>query len=326
MVKPAPKAFLWTDGTRWYVRRRGVYTRINAEHGTPEFDRLYWDIRSGKAAATSWAKLIDSYRASEHWRGLASRTRFDYEKVLDYIKAKNGTHDVTKARRPDVLAAMDANRHRTRFANTIPVVMSQLFQQAIDLGWRDDNPAKGTRQRKVPVERRQPHLPWTDAAVEKWRAEATALPRLIFELGVGTVQRPDDWTRFTWEDFDGKSLHLVQGKTGVALQLPCTPALLAALQMAGGGTGAILCKARTPGAMSYRYMAQVMLGERKRLGLEAYDLHALRYRGVMELAWAGCTDEEIASYSGHASLTMIRKYAGKARQIMRARQAAAKRG
>ena len=78
-------------------------------------------------------------------------------------------------------------------------------------------------------------------------------------------------------------------------------------------------------AMDYHAMARVMVRERKRLGLMAFDQHALRYRGVMELAWAGCTDDEIASFSGHTSKAMIIKYAGEARQIMRARQAAAKR-
>ncbi|MEM6932085.1 MAG: hypothetical protein AAF526_00725 [Pseudomonadota bacterium] len=68
-----------------------------------------------------------------------------------------------------------------------------------------------------------------------------------------------------------------------------------------------------------------MRAERKRLGVEAYDLHALRYHGVMELAWAGCNDDAIASDSGHTNKAMIRKYAGKARQVMRARQARAKR-
>lgn len=77
--------------------------------------------------------------------------------------------------------------------------------------------------------------------------------------------------------------------------------------------------------MTYFYMAKVVRAERIRLGLEAYDLHALRYRGVMELAWAGCSDDEIASFSGHATMAMIRKYAGEARQIMRARQAHKKR-
>ncbi len=45
----------------------------------------------------------------------------------------------------------------------------------------------------------------------------------------------------------------------------------------------------------------------------------------MELAWAGCDDDEIMSYSGHSTKAMVRKYAGEARQIMRARQARAKR-
>ncbi|WP_241525920.1 hypothetical protein [Pseudophaeobacter leonis] len=57
----------------------------------------------------------------------------------------------------------------------------------------------------------------------------------------------------------------------------------------------------------------------------AFDQHALRYRGVMELAWADGSDDEIASFSGHTTKAMIQKYAGEARQIMRASQAAAKR-
>jgi len=44
----------------------------------------------------------------------------------------------------------------------------------------------------------------------------------------------------------------------------------------------------------------------------------------MELVQAGCSDDEIASYSGHTSKAMIVKCAGEARQIMRAPQATAK--
>ncbi|MGP1355868.1 hypothetical protein [Roseicyclus sp.] len=79
-------------------------------------------------------------------------------------------------------------------------------------------------------------------------------------------------------------------------------------------------------AFSYFKMARIMREERARLGLLDFDLHALRYRGVQELATAGCTDDEIASFNGHASMAMIRKYAGAARQEMRARSAARKRG
>jgi len=77
--------------------------------------------------------------------------------------------------------------------------------------------------------------------------------------------------------------------------------------------------------MSYTRMAQIMLEERRRLGLEAFDLHGLRYRGVKELAWAGCDDDEIMSYSGHATKAMVRLYTGEARQEMSARRAREKR-
>lgn len=77
--------------------------------------------------------------------------------------------------------------------------------------------------------------------------------------------------------------------------------------------------------ISYRYMAGLMLKERIRLGLVAYDLYALRYRGSKELAWARCDDDEIAAYSGHATKAMIMKYAGEARQEIRARQTREKR-
>jgi hypothetical protein len=45
----------------------------------------------------------------------------------------------------------------------------------------------------------------------------------------------------------------------------------------------------------------------------------------MDLAWAGCTDDEIASFSGHASKDMIHLYAGKARQETTAERALKKR-
>ncbi|WP_444453684.1 tyrosine-type recombinase/integrase [Rhodobacter capsulatus] len=190
------------------------------------------------------------------------------------------------------------------------------------------NPVKGLRKGKIPEAKQKPHLPWTPEAVAKFRAEALPLPRLIFEVGVGTVQRPADWCRFTWGAYDGDTLRIVQGKTGVALTLPCTAALRAALDAVrpvdASADAPILCGARG-GRLRYKDVAEIMLKERRRLGVEAHDLHALRYTGVQELALAGCDDDEIASYSGHTSKAMIRKYAGEARQLMRALSAREKR-
>lgn len=329
------KKYLWRHPSgRIYFRKTGMsLVRIHAAEGTADFDREYWDIMTGKkwAAKTSFAALILDYRESDRWTKLKPRTRADYEKVLIYIEEKIGNRDVRAFSRPDAIAAQKANSHRTRFANYIVQVLAVLLEHAIDIGWTQDNPAKGVKVLNTPEHKKKPHLPWPNWAVERFREQVAGQARLIFEIGVGTVQRPGDWVGFCWRDYDGKNLALRQNKTGKSLILPCTRQLKEALDIEREGLGATpiaahpILATQSGGPMSYRFMAQIMLKERKRLGLEAYDLHALRYRGVMELAWAGCSDEEIASYSGHATKEMIEKYAGEARQVMRARQASEKR-
>lgn len=333
------KKLLWQHKAgRWYVRKyingKMVYLgRITAEEGTAEFDEQYWEIVSGKKASakTSWAALIDAMRETDKWANFSPRYRKDLEPVFQYLKDKIGRQDVARLTQADIYDAMEKNRHRVRFANYIPTAISMLSKLAIRKRWRKDNPAIDIEPLKVPKARQKPHLPWADWAVEKIRNEGEALPRLIFEIGVGSVQRPGDLVDFQWGDYDGETLKLRQNKTDKPLHLPCTKELKTALDRAKAALGFaphpsrhILTRA-DGSAMDYHAMANVMVRERKRLGLMAYDQHALRYRGVMELAWAGCTDDEIASYSGHTSKAMIIKYAGEARQIMRARQAAAKR-
>jgi len=328
------KKYLWLHPSgRVYVRIKGKLTPITAEQGTAEFDRQYWEILSGKRAEakTSWTAIIAAMRESDKWASFSPRYRKDLEPVFVYIEEKIGHLDVSKLSQPDIYDAMEKNRHRVRFANYIPTAISMLSKLAIRKRWRKDNPAIDVEPLKVPKDRQKPHLPWADWAVDLMRAKADPLPLLMFEIGVGSVQRPGDWVDFTWGDYDGESLKLRQNKTDTPLQLPCTEALKAALDRAKVDLGfaphpARHILTRADGSkMDYHAMARVMVRERKRLGLMAFDQHALRYRGVMELAWVGCDDDEIASYSGHTSKAMIVKYAGEARQIMRARQAAAKR-
>ena len=317
-----------------YFYRGGKYLhRFTATEGTAEFDRQYWEVKTGRTmeAKRSWSAAIQILLASDRWAGKSVRYRQDLEPVLAYLVEKIGKRDVSRLTQADIYAAMDKNKHRVRFANYIPAAISMIAKEVIRKRWLTDNPAKEIERLAVPKDRRQPHIPWPDEAIAKWRAAAGPLERLIFEIGVGTVQRPGDWVGFTWSDYDGDTLRLRQNKTDKPLVLPCTDALKAALDAAKAALPFSPVPARhiitkqDGSRMDYRRMAEVMLAERRRLGLDAHDLHALRYRGVMELAWAGCDDDEIMSYSGHSTKAMVRKYAGEARQIMRARQARAKR-
>ena len=107
--------------------------------------------------------LIASYRSSSRYTFLRARTRRDYDQVLDHLEAALGPVAVASIKRPQVIAQMEANAHRTRFANYVQQVLSVLFEHAIDLGWLNHNPAKSVRKLKTPAERRAPHHPWTDA-------------------------------------------------------------------------------------------------------------------------------------------------------------------
>lgn len=339
-VSNGEKKYLWEkEAGKWYVRIKGRYFALRdgkgrwLSPGTQAFDEAYWAVLTGKKAEAkrSWSALIDAMRASDKWESFSPRYRADLEKAFHYLEEKIGKADVARLTQADIYDAMEANRHRVRFANYLPTAISMLSKLAIRKRWRTDNPAIDIEPLRVPAAKKKPHTPWPDWAVERMRAEGAPLPLLIFEIGVGSVQRPSDWVDFTWGDYDGESLKLRQNKTDVPLQLPCTRALKAALDRAKASLPAaphpsrhILTRA-DGSPMDYHAMARVMVKERKRLGLMEFDQHALRYRGVMELAWAGCDDDEIASYSGHTTKAMIIKYAGEARQIMRARQAAAKR-
>lgn len=332
------KKYFWRDARgRPCVRIKGRRYPLRDAAGnyheldTPEGDRLYWEIMTGKRADSkrSWGAMIGKLRSTDKWASLSPRYRSDLEPVLQYLDEKIGKQPVTALTPAHIYKAMDANKHRVRFANYIPVAISMLSRLARRDGWRADNPAADIEKMKVPKSRQMPHTPPTDAEVQIWREKANHLPRLIFEIGVGSVQRPSDWLGFTWGDYDGACLKLTQNKTGVRLMLPCTEYLRSALdaeraKLTPLPTRPILCKADGQ-PMNYHALARVMRNERKRLGTTGHDNHGLRYRGVMELAWAGCTDDEIAAYSGHSTRAMIQKYAGDARQIMRARQAHEKR-
>ncbi|MBJ2153950.1 hypothetical protein JC607_24220 [Paracoccus sp. IB05] len=65
---------------------------------------------------------------------------------------------------------------------------------------------------------------------------------------------------------------------------------------------------------------------REAIGAEKYDIHGLRYAAAAELAAAGCSDELIASITGHKTSAIVAKYAGPARQKARAKAAQIKRG
>lgn len=86
----------------------------------------------------------------------APRTRADYDRVLAHIDDRLGGHDTGQVRRHHVVAWRDQNIGR--FADYLVQVLRVLFEHAIDMGWRDDNPARGVQTVYRPSGRRKAQI------------------------------------------------------------------------------------------------------------------------------------------------------------------------
>jgi integrase len=218
-------------------------------------------------------------------------------------------------RRSTVIEAQMANRHRARFANYIPHMLSILFEQAIDLDWQRDNPAKGIAKIKTG----DGHQPWPAWAIAAYRKQAQETALLIFELALGTGQRASDLTRMEWAHIESDGVWVTQGKTKTRLWTPFTSALKAVL----GTTKRTSLNDKFGRKLNYDQIQKKVMAVRKATGLTEFTLHGLRYSAASELAEAGCTDQQIAAITGHKSLSMVQKYSKGASQKRLAKQAQA---
>lgn len=328
MKRQLPRYVYEKKGALYFQRRGWDTVRIQSQAHTPEFAAEYAQLLGGSkptyAGKQTFEALVVSYCRSKKYTGLAPRTRADYAKVLEWVKAKLGPLPVARMQRKDVIRAQDANADTVRFANYIVQVLRILMEHAIDLGWRasGDNPAKGVALIKSSRPGREA---WPADLIEAYRATAQGRALLIFELCIGTGQRISDVLRMGWKDIEGDGIHVQQGKTKARLWVPLTPHLRRVLADTPR-IGLTICAWGPRGQPThYRTAADMVMAVRVKIGAESYDLHGLRYTAAAELAALGCSDELIMAVTGHKTSAMVARYAGPARQKSRAKEAQGKR-
>ncbi|UWS06793.1 tyrosine-type recombinase/integrase [Phaeobacter inhibens] len=299
-------AYVYNKKGVLYFQRRGYQTtRIESRPGTKEFALEYAALLNGAQAAPTTGKtfsvLVTNYERSQRYKRLAPRTARDYDKVLSWVREKIGSKAVAGIKRKDVIRARDANAETVRFANYIVQVVRILMEHAIDLGWRDDNPAKGVSLLKADT---KPREPWPPEMIEKFRAAADGRALLVFELCLGTGQRIGDVLKMRWSDIECDGINVAQGKTGAKLWVPFTSHLRAILADTQK-IGPTICAWGRGKPTSYRSAHEAVMNVRKVIGAEDYDLHGLRYAAAAELAALGCDDDLIAAVTGHTTKAMI---------------------
>lgn len=287
--------------TYFYAWRGGP--RLEGAPGSPEFIASYRDAvaQRTRPAAANLAGLLDAYRDSEAFRGLAPKSAKDYARLLGAIGRQFGDMPLgvigARGARGDFLAWRDELALTSRRgADYTFAVFARALSWALDRGKIAANPLerhgrvyKGSRAENV----------WSDADEARLLACASAPIALAFVLALWTGQRQGDLLRLGWSAYDGRFIRLRQSKTGVRVTIPVGAPLKAMLDATPRLSPVIVTSSDARPYTSDGFRA-TWRKTCERAGVAGLTFHDLRGTAVTRLAVAGATEMEIATITGHA--------------------------
>jgi len=252
--------------------------------------------------------LIVAYQISPEYRGLAPKTKKSYQLALTDL-AEHQHAQVSDFRRRHVLEARDAISigRGSASANIFVRVVGTLFNWAVEREWIDYSPVPGIKPLAIgnfPV--------WSEDQVKTALAGLPEHLRRVVILGMHTGQRRGDLIALPWSAFQGGVLRLLPEKTSrpgdADLIIPVHRDLSAELKVWPRAADTILTT-QTGLRWIGENLSREMSRELQRLGLPAgLNIHGLRKLAATRLAQAGCTAHEIASITGHKTLSMVSLY------------------
>jgi integrase len=311
----------------YYFRKPGVRIRLPGLPGSTEFMTAYQtaldgapriEIGAGRTIPGTISALVVAYYSSIDFGDLGPATQQFRRWLIEKFRADFGRHPVKllQPRHIDALLKRIATPHmRKQWLKTLRGLMAY----AVSIQMRGDDPTFGFK-----VKHRQSDgiVTWGEPQIEAFRQHHAlgTRARLALELLLNTVQRRSDVIRMGRQHIRGDSIQITQQKTGAKLRLPLLPDLLVAIDATPSGHLTFLTTATGKPFTAARF-GHWFREQCDAAGLRGYSAHGLRKAGCRRLAEAGCTEKQIAAWSGHRSLAEIARYTKAADQEMLARAA-----
>ncbi len=315
---------------RYYYRRAGRQLPLPGEPGEPKFMRAYEDAAANfttdkpsetKVAAGTFDALAASYYRSPQFLSTSRDTQRTYRFAIDRWREKNGAKRVTHLERRHVMEHL-AERFENggpEAANQLRKVLKILCRFAMDNDWRRDDPTVGVRRYKPKGEG---FTPWSEDDIakflERWGAGTRERLALCLLLYLG--QRRGDTVRMGRQHRTADTIRVTQSKTGTQLTIALHPELKAVLDALPNDNLTYLT------TMFGKPFSAAGFGNWFRdtcnaAGLKTLSAHGLRKSAARRLAEAGCSTKQIASITGHKSLSEVERYTASADQERMAREA-----
>lgn len=336
-----------TEGRAGNLQDAGEVARIQQD-AARLFDRLQ-AVRQGvnpKTAPRNLRTLYDAWSQTQQFKGLRPRTQRGYDKSWLHIAAWSEVHkhpDPSGLRKVDVEGFLALLDHAPTTRRHVKVVLKMIIDQAIDMGWRPDNPVGRI---KMSAPDTQVTI-WEQADVEVYAWAAVAVGQadmaklLLMEWEIG--QRLTDAYLFRYgEEYDPQRgvFSFAQGKTGSKVTIRVSDRLQAMLDDRPVGRLHLFHDARVGrpyarligGRLEADDIAASKVFAKVRDmaisgGARPLKLKELRHSCVVQLARSQCTVPEIVAITGHkisSAEQILQKYLPRDSQV--AENAQRKRG
>lgn len=326
---------------RYRYRRKGFTTYyFKAEPGTEAFRQELRACEDGQAAAPiqpgagraqlgSFDDLLIRYYQSPDFLDPGERTRVVYRGVLERWRETTGksgvrfgalmVRDLQAAHVEKMMAAMLP--HRTA-ANMLRKRLSALMKFAVRIGMTAVNPVPATRPFKV--EGTGFHT-WTEEEITAYqdRHPIGSKARLALDLMLWTGQRGGDARVMGPPNVRNKRLIVTQEKTGAVVSVPILPALAESILAAPSG-GLVFLLSEHGRPFSRKGFGNKVRQWCDEAGLPDCSAHGLRKAAARRFAEAGCSNQEIKSWTGHTTDSEVARYTAAASQTLLSDAAAEK--
>ncbi len=260
-------------------------------------------------------KLLDLYFGAPEFLTLAPSTQVVYRRVFTrWVAEENIGHRPVAGLNREIVGKMIGRRKATPgAANDLLKKIRLLTAFAIRIEWMKTDPTLKMKKFKGS----EWHT-WTEEQIAAFEARwpSGSKPRLALALHLFTGQRVSDVATMMWSDVADHRICVVQQKTGAKLWIPLHPALARELSLAERTGPALLMTAHGKGKpFTQKGLSNWMADRIADAGLpDECITHGLRKAAARRLAEAGCSAKQIASITGHKTLSEVERYVRDAEQ------------
>jgi integrase len=317
----------------FYFRRHGKRTPLPGAYNSPEFLEAYWALRNGTAPigdigaertnpGTVNAAIVLYYKHPSFTKNKLITQQTD-RNILEAFRAKHGNKQIALLQEQHLEALIGEKAGKPAAQRNLLRVLRSLLNVAVKAKMRRDNPSLG-----IVLERLETtgYHSWTE---EELRQYETCYPigtkgRLALDLLLYTAQRRTDVVALGPANMRNGRFIYTASKNKAKMNIPVAAPLaasIAATPMIGVKTYLVTEYGRpfTPAGFGNWFRDRC-----DEAGLSHCSAHGLRKAFLRRMAEAGCSEDYIASISGHRDMREIRKYVEAANKAKMATEGMAK--